>query len=200
MAKQTIDHVERKRMVVMKAMRLFAQIGYAKVSFREISEATGVARTVLYRYFKTKRDIFDAAIEELTSGLAEEIGVLKRLAAPATERIDKICSAVLEALHQRKEFFAVVCDYVFAMVNVGVDMAERIAKFTGSLKDVFSALVTEAIANGECSAELDAERTGDILYSLMESSAFRMRLGVEMSADAAKMRFRRAIAAVASNK
>ena len=39
-------------------MGLFARLGYAKVSFLTISEATGVARTALYRYFTTKREIF----------------------------------------------------------------------------------------------------------------------------------------------
>lgn len=196
MAKTTIDHSERKRMVVMKAMRLFAQIGFSKVSFREIAEATGVARTVLYRYFTTKRDIFDAAIKELTSGLGEKIRVIKQSPEPATVRIDKICALVAETFHQRKEFFAAVCDYVFSMVNAGHDMSERIEMFTGKLRVTFAELIEEAIKNGECKSSLDPVNTADVLYSIMESAAFRMRLGVEKDPEAAKVRFRRAIAAV----
>ena len=65
MAKE-INHTERRRMVIVKAMRLFAQMGYSKVSFLTLSEATGIARTALYRYFKSKRELFDEAIHEIT--------------------------------------------------------------------------------------------------------------------------------------
>lgn len=180
----------------MKAMRLFAQIGFSKVSFREIAEATGVARTVLYRYFTTKRDIFDAAISELTQGLGDNIRVICEQRIPATERIDKVCTLVAETFHERKEFFAAVCDYVFSMVNAGHDMSERIELFTGKLRVVFAELIREAIENKECKSSLDPENTADVLYSIMESAAFRMRLGVEKDPEAAKIRFRRAIAAV----
>ena len=50
-----VNHKERHRLIVEKALELFARMGYAKVSFLDISEATGIARTALYRYFKTKR-------------------------------------------------------------------------------------------------------------------------------------------------
>ena len=49
---KAIDHNVRKRLVVTEAMKIFAQMGYSKVSFLTISEATGIARTALYRYFK----------------------------------------------------------------------------------------------------------------------------------------------------
>ena len=66
-----VNHDKRRQMVVAKALSLFAKMGYAKVSFLTISEATGIARTALYRYFKTKREIFDEAIHSVTSRLAD---------------------------------------------------------------------------------------------------------------------------------
>ena len=68
-----VNHSERRRFVVSRALSLFAKMGYSKVSFLTISEATGIARTALYRYFKTKREIFDEAIHEVTSALADEL-------------------------------------------------------------------------------------------------------------------------------
>ena len=52
-----VNHKERHRLIVEKALELFARMGYAKVSFLDISEATGIARTALYRYFKTKPEL-----------------------------------------------------------------------------------------------------------------------------------------------
>ena len=60
--KPTVDHRARKQEIIANAIRLFAKLGYRDVSFREISEACGVARTVIYRYFRNKRQIFDGAV------------------------------------------------------------------------------------------------------------------------------------------
>ena len=71
------------------ALTLFASKGYAATSVREIIEATGVTRPVLYYYFENKKDLFqsivswkhDAAYEELTELLATTEGTESRLRA-----------------------------------------------------------------------------------------------------------------------
>ena len=41
-----VDHRARRQEVIAKAIRLFARLGYRDVSFRELSEECGRARTV----------------------------------------------------------------------------------------------------------------------------------------------------------
>ena len=43
-------------------MKLFSQVGYDNVTLIMIASSAGVARTVLYRYFRSKREVLDAAI------------------------------------------------------------------------------------------------------------------------------------------
>jgi len=53
----------KKERVVREAMRLFCEKGYEATSVREIVEAVGVTKPVLYYYFKNKEELFRHIIE-----------------------------------------------------------------------------------------------------------------------------------------
>lgn len=183
-------------MVVAKALALFAKMGYAKVSFITISEATGVARTALYRYFKTKREIFDEAIHSVTSVLVDELKAISVKELPVSRRIEQSCLVVMEAIHINKEFFYAICDFVFSMVRTGEDMTSRIEMFTGGFRVVLQRLVAEGVQNGELKSSIDPESAAEAIFALMESFAFRVLLGTEMDVRAARRRFKSTIQAL----
>ena len=189
MAKE-INHNERRRMVVVKAMRLFAQMGYSKVSFLTLSEATGIARTALYRYFKSKRELFDEAIHEITGGLMVELSDIIDRKEPVAVRLELACSQVIDEIYRKREFFLAIFDFVFSMVRAGENMTGRIALFTDGLKHVYRKLFAEGVRTGEISGNLNPQEMADVFFSLMESNSFRMLLVTETTPEAAKARYR----------
>ena len=60
---------ERRRQIIDAATELFSQAGYEKVTVRQIAEACHVTEPALYRYFKSKDNIFEAVILALKSRL-----------------------------------------------------------------------------------------------------------------------------------
>lgn len=184
-----VDHSERRKIIVASAMRLFAGMGFAKVSFLDISKSTGIARTALYRYFKTKREIFDAAIHSITSGLKAELGRIAVEQQPVAARLERSCSIVIDTMYGKKDFFSAIYEFVFAMVRSGHDMAKRIDEFTGGFKVALNRLVKEGVADGELRGNVDPEAATETLYALMESVALRVMLGVEKDPTRAKQRF-----------
>ena len=191
-----VNHSERRRLVVTKAMSLFARMGYAKGSFLTISEATGIARTALYRYFKTKRDIFDAAIHGITSEIKRELEAISQRDIPVTKRLALACDQVIDALYGKRDFFFAIYEFVFSMVRTGEDMAGRIASFTGGFRVVLRQLIAEGVANGELRRNVDPAAAAEALFALMESVALRLLLGVEKDSKHAKERFGAMIAAL----
>ena len=185
-----INHNERRRMVVVKAMRLFAQMGYSKVSFLTLSEATGIARTALYRYFKSKRELFDEAIHEITGGLMVELSDIIDRKESVAVRLELACSQVIDEIYRKREFFLAIFDFVFSMVRAGEDMTGRIALFTDGLKHVYRKLLAEGVRTGEFAEDLNAQEMADVFFAVMESSSFRMLLAIENTSDTAKMRFK----------
>ena len=174
-------------------MNLFARM----VSFLTISEATGIARTALYRYFKTKREIFDEAIHGITSAIKDELEAIGRQKDdPVTRRIARSCELVIDELYGKRDFFAAIYEFVFSMVRTGEDMTSRIELFTGGFRVELRQLIAEGVANGELRKSIDPDDAAEALFALMESVAFRLLLGVEKDVSCAKARFATMIAAL----
>lgn len=93
--------------LIENAIRLFAEKGYDGTSIREIIEAAGVTRPVLYYYFKNKEDLFCGIIER---GFAEMLSSLDEILATEAD-----CEARLKLLI-RKEFDRIEGMYDFARV------------------------------------------------------------------------------------
>ena len=188
MAKR-IDHAARRQFIVERSMGLFAMMGYAKVSFLTISEATGVARTALYRYFKTKREIFDEAIHGCTHAIKEASAAIARQPLSVPERLNRVADTVIDTLFERKQFLLAIYAFVIDMVRRGEDMRSRIARFTGGLRELFLRLLEEGARRNELSARVDPRLTSEVLFALLESVVLRILLGVELDAEKAKLRF-----------
>ena len=150
---KAIDHNVRKRLVVTKAMKIFAQMGYSKVSFLTISEATGIARTALYRYFKTKRELFDEAISELTGSIMIELRDVMTREIPVPRRMELVCDLVVDEFFSKRDFFLAIFDFVFSMVRVGEDIYDIELDF---------GVIVKAVATDDCFAWTD-EDTAEVL-------------------------------------
>ena len=178
-------------------MGLFARLGYAKVSFLTISEATGVARTALYRYFTTKREIFDEAIHGCTHQIKVSSAAIAAQPLPVPERLNRVSDTVIDTLFERKQFLLAIYAFVIDMVRRGEDMRARIAQFTGGLRELFLRLLEEGARKGELSASVDPRLTSDVLFALLESVVLRILLGVERDAEKSKLRFSEMVRSIA---
>lgn len=54
---------QRRQQLLDTAARLFAERGYARATTSELAKAAGVTEPIIYRHFRSKRDLFIALIE-----------------------------------------------------------------------------------------------------------------------------------------
>ena len=66
---------ERRRQVVETGARLFTDHAFEEISMRQIAEAAGISKPLLYHYFPSKIELFKAAV-------AERAAELQRLIEP----------------------------------------------------------------------------------------------------------------------
>ncbi len=59
---------DRKEEILNAALHLFARDGYEAVSVSQIAGALDMTKGALYRYYKSKRDIFDCIVERMEQG------------------------------------------------------------------------------------------------------------------------------------
>ena len=171
-----VDHRARKQEIIAKSIRLFARLGYRDVSFRELSEECGVARTVLYRYFRDKRQIFNNAISLVLVRIVQKHTEIVHSKLPASVRLRQICTVVTATLFDNRDFLCVIIDFVMSMSRDGHDMTRRIMRFTIGLKRIMHTLLTWGVRHGEFNPDVRPDIMTDILYAQFESAV--LRLGV----------------------
>ena len=54
-----------KKKILDEALTLFSKKGYANVFVADIAEAVGIKAPSLYKHYKSKKDIFNAILEEM---------------------------------------------------------------------------------------------------------------------------------------
>lgn len=69
---------ERRRQVVEAGSKLFTEHAFEEISMRQIAEAAGISKPLLYHYFPSKLELFKAAV-------AERATELQRLIEPSGE-------------------------------------------------------------------------------------------------------------------
>jgi AcrR family transcriptional regulator len=69
---------ERRRQLLDAGTRLFAQHAFEEISMRQIAQAAGVSKPLLYHYFPSKIELFKAAV-------ADKAAELQRLIEPTGE-------------------------------------------------------------------------------------------------------------------
>ena len=191
-----VDHEQRKREIAEKAIRLFSQGGYDNVSLIMIAAAAGISRTVLYRYFCSKREVMDAAIVMVTDGIERRCTQIMASRAKNAEKLEGICHTVVEVMFENKEFLVAVFDFVVGMARSGVDMDSRIRHFTAGTRNALRRLIEYAIEKHEVPDILVVDRIADAIYAQFESCAMRIVIGTEHDAKAAKVRFSDIIRAI----
>ena len=179
--KATVDHRARKQVIIANAIQLFARHGYNDVTFQDLADSSGIARTILYRYFKNKRQIFDAAIFLALDRVVQKHAEIMRAKLPASVRLRQICTAVTATLFDNREFLSVIIDFVMAMNRGKHDMTRRIMTFTIGLKRILHTLLVGGIHHGEFRADANPDVYTDLLYAQFESAVLRLTVSGDPS-------------------
>ena len=195
-----VDHEQRKKEIAAKALRLFSQVGYDNVSLIMIAAAAGVSRTVLYRYFCSKREVLDASIQQVVDIIEGRCTKIMASRASASEKLIGICHAVADEMFAHREFVIAVFDFVVGMVRTGADMSAGIAEYTYGTRNAIKLLVSHGKKAGEFPEILLEDRTSDAISAEFESCAMRIVLNTERNAEAAKVRFSDIIHAISNWK
>ena len=64
---------ERRRQLLDAGAALFAEHAFEEISMRQIAEAAGISKALLYHYFPSKTELFKAAVEEQATELGRLI-------------------------------------------------------------------------------------------------------------------------------
>jgi AcrR family transcriptional regulator len=157
----------RREQIMETARRLFGERGTTEVPMEEIATEAGVARSTVYVYFANRDDLLRASLESLYERMKDTVvGIAED--ASAAERLRELVRGLLERIDESPAFFRL------AMATQSTAAASGSAAVGGALMLIgldmirlMGDIVAAGVASGELRADLDADRTVNLIGQLI---------------------------------
>jgi TetR/AcrR family transcriptional regulator len=93
---KSADHDDKRRAILRRSAKLFAQNGYDRTSMAEVASATGVSKALLYHYYTGKEALLFDILQAHLQDLMDAVRVVDTKLAPRS-RLRALIGAVLGA-------------------------------------------------------------------------------------------------------
>lgn len=158
------DYDARRAEILQKAQQLFFSQGYEKTPINDILQALDISKGTFYHYFKSKEELLDAIIEEMTRGrlvLAEAI--LNDSGLSALEKINRFFADSKAFKYEHRALMMSLMRMMYSDENVLLRYkSER--KRLELIAPVMARFVAQGVEEGVFDCP-DPERTAEMLVS-----------------------------------
>jgi len=172
-SKRKQRELEARRGEILSAAEcLFSKHGFFKTSMAEIAGSAQFAMGTVYRFFKSKEDIYislvEAKVEELMSLMEDRVSK----ANTATEKIQAVIKVKLAFADENRDFFRIyVSEWSGFEWTVKSAFGDRVWKRYLAQIQLVADLVREGIRKGEF-REIDPEDTSLAFHGMLNSTIY----------------------------
>ena len=165
----TVDHHQRRIQILTKAFALFAEEGYAGVTYQKVADRCGISRTAIYKYFQNKEEMFLYAVKLATDNLTTLIeNTLRHHEGTPLEKLVRVMRVTVRLLADNRIFLTVILDYILTQKQHGKDIRRQVRRRTFGLKYLLMKLLRDASTSGEIRVR-QIETAAHHLYGMLES-------------------------------
>ncbi|MDR2595960.1 MAG: TetR/AcrR family transcriptional regulator [Treponema sp.] len=169
-----VEHEKRRKEILGKALMVFMDDGFSDATFQKIADRCGITRTILYLYFKDKKEIFKYSIKQFLTSVEEDIKTIKGdNSLNIIEKITRILLGIMSLMEQNRQLLSVVLDYLMHITKSSVDPETRLRHRTVRFRRILANLVIEGVKTGELK-KVNIKTADDYLYSFIESAIFQI--------------------------
>jgi TetR/AcrR family transcriptional regulator len=136
-----------RKALLLAAITLFAEKGYASTSVREIVSLAGVSKPVLYYYFQSKEGLFQAILDWAAEEQEVILGEALRKPGTALERIVHLYRRIYQGLMENVQLFKLI-NHLFFGPPQGAPSYD-IERFHRRMAEVIKAIYLEGVGGGE---------------------------------------------------
>jgi AcrR family transcriptional regulator len=139
--------VEARERLLGAALEQFTLRGYAATSVREICQAAGVTKPVLYYYFKSKEGLYLQLMEDSNSRFEEMLADLGGFDGSVRQRVIHFCEGVFDTSVQQLPLVKLLYSIYYGTPQGAP--AFDIEQYYDRMLQVISTLIQEGIVAGE---------------------------------------------------
>jgi TetR/AcrR family transcriptional regulator len=101
------EHLAHRGEILRAAEKVFAAKGFFQTTMSEIAQEAEFGTGTLYKYFKSKEDLYFTLIDEKTEEINQLVRVELLRKTSAVERIKKVLILELEFIERNRDFFRI---------------------------------------------------------------------------------------------
>lgn len=158
---------ETRQRLLDVALDLFSRKGYAATSVRELVEAAGVTKPVLYYYFKSKEGLYLSLVGSAIADFTKAAAQLRQKPGGIRERVRNYCLALFDIFKARLAVARLIFSIYYGPPQ-GAPFYDFDAIFSGMLEDI-RGMVDDGVSAGEMHAK-DAEDASWLVISTLNIS------------------------------
>lgn len=161
------SHDERRRDILAAARRRFVAEGYARARLNDIARDAELSKGGVYFHFRSKREIFDALIDDDFARVMNGIKLMRGLSGSVTDKLIYFAQGGFRMAMSSPEvpkFAVVMGEMALAYEDVRARLQELHEVFVSEVRD----LLAEGVSRGELRADLDVDTGARLLVTLMD--------------------------------
>jgi AcrR family transcriptional regulator len=177
MNRKRMTSSERRAQIVDAACRVIVSKGVHAFRLRDIAEEAGVSQPLVSSHFETREDIVIAAFEVSDERALDLVVRYGRTARTGRERV---AAYVLGCLRSDPEIIESwnLWHQVWTLGGFSDRIFERVTARQRSWIDLVARMVREGQADGSVNDELDADRVGLLLITVLDGVSPSLRFGL----------------------
>src|SRR5436190_833844 len=157
--------VDKRRLILDAAVRVFARQGFHQSRVSDIADEAGVAYGLVYHYFGSKDDVLDTLFLERWKLLLAAIAEIDGQPLPARAKLEAIASFIVESYRHEPELMKVIIVEVTRAANTfGQTHLPEIRQ----AYDLVDEIVSDAQEAGEFRDDVDPSFAAMLFYGAIE--------------------------------
>lgn len=196
------DSKRTRELILRDALAVFVEMGYGKATHEAVAKRAGVSRSLLYRYYESKRVLYANVLKWIQDALQER--TVESGYSSSGTALERLSSSFLAAVqvHQDDPMFSRIL--ITSLVD-GLrepEFADVIESWVADLRGVFESSVEQAFVNGQLHPDDDPEVVVNLLFaSLWGLGLFGAFMGPpDQVIDAMHLFVRRVLPALVVNR
>ncbi|MET4575956.1 TetR/AcrR family transcriptional regulator [Ottowia thiooxydans] len=141
------EHLGARGALVTAAVAEFSRKGFAGARVDEIAREAGVNKQLVYHYFGSKQDLYEAALEKVYTEIRERERTLSLEALEPREAMEKLVGFSFDHLQQHPEFIALLADENRHMGS-HMKTSKRFRKMHSPLIDMIGETLERGVRSG----------------------------------------------------
>jgi TetR/AcrR family transcriptional regulator, fatty acid metabolism regulator protein len=157
--------VDKRRIILDAAVRVFARQGFHTCRVSDIADEAGVAYGLVYHYFQSKDEVLDTLFLERWNVMLEAIQETDAQAIPAREKLHHIASFIVESYRHDPDVMKVIIVEVTRAANSFGQV--HLEKITEAYRQI-AGIVEQAQRSGEFRAGISPRFAAMAFYGAIE--------------------------------